>query len=327
MDNFNIMFTSVGRRVSLIRHFKHILQSMRLPGKIVTADMQKNAPASFIGDVRELIPRVTEPKYIEAVKEICLKHNIRLLIPLIDTELQILADHKQDFAAIAVTVLVSTPEVNEICFDKKKTYQFFKNIGVATPRQFAPEQDYADVNVEYPLFLKPVNGSCSIGATKIRNFKELQFFMDYIPNNIVQEFVTGEEYTADVLVDFNGRVRSIVPRLRIETRAGEISKGITIKHSAIIAECKKVVESLRGAVGCITVQCFLCANGDIKFIEINPRFGGGFPLALKAGADFPRWIIEMMLGKHVWGAIDDWQEGVVMLRYDDEIFVAKEDIV
>ena len=125
-------------------------------------------------------------------------------------------------------------------------------------------------------------------------------------------------------MDFQGKVRSVVPGLPIETRAGEISKGITVKNPALIEAGKKVAESLPGAIGCITVQCFLLASGEIKFIEINPRFGGGFPLAFQAGANFPLWIMEMVLGKNLEIKIDDWQDGVVRLRYDEAIFVTKE---
>ncbi len=129
------------------------------------------------------------------------------------------------------------------------------------------------------------------------------------------------------MADFPGKVRCVVPRLRIETRAGEISKGITVKNPLLIAAGKTVVEALPGAVGCITVQCFLTPDDQIKFIEINPRFGGGFPLSFEAGADFPRWIIEMMLGREADISIDGWKDGVVMLRYDDAIFVTKEMIL
>jgi carbamoyl-phosphate synthase large subunit len=172
--------------------------------------------------------------------------------------------------------------------------------------------------------LKPFNGNSSIGVTKIRNAEELDFFIRYVPDAIVQELITGEEYTIDILVDLHGRVRSVVPRLRVETRAGEISKGITVKNFDIIKAGKKVAEALPGAVGCITVQCFLTPGGEIKFIEINPRFGGGIPLSIKAGADFPRWIIEMYYGRESEITLDGWESGLVMLRYDDEIFTMKD---
>lgn len=327
MGNFNILFTSAGRRVSLIRHFKSVLQDMELKGNIVTTDMQKNAPASFVADIREQVPRVTDPNYIKTLKEVCLKHNIRLLIPLIDTELILLAGHKHEFESQGTTLLVSSPEVNEICFDKRKTYRFFKNIGLETPELFDAQQLLGNPDVPYPVLIKPANGSCSIGVTKIGNDRELNFFKDYITNAIIQEYIEGEEYTLDVLVDFKGRVCSVVPRLRIETRTGEISKGMTIKNQFIIEAGKKVAEALPQALGCITIQCFLTKAGHLKFIEINPRFGGGIPLSIAAGADFPRWIIEMMIGKQHEISIDGWQDGVVMLRYDDAIFVTKKMIL
>jgi len=324
MCEFNILFTSAGRRVSLIRHFKETLKAMNLPGKIVTTDLKRNAPAPFVSDHRELVPRVSDPEYIAVIKEICRYYRIKLLIPLIDTELVLLSHHKAEFAEIGVVVLVSSTETNEICFDKRRTYEFFKRTGVKTPEILEPERVLSDPEASYPFLLKPANGSCSVGVTKITNPKELNFFREYIEEPILQELVVGDEYTIDVLADFNGTVCSIVPRLRIETRAGEVSKGMTVKNPAIMAATMKVVEALPGALGCITVQCFLTRGGEIKFIEINPRFGGGFPLSIQAGADFPRWIIEMMLGNEVRIAIDSWQDGVVMLRYDDAVFMSKE---
>lgn len=321
---FNILFTSAGRRVSLIRQFRKSLEDLGLTGKIVTTDLQKNAPAPFVADVRELVPRVTDPSYIEALKDICRKHRIRLVIPLIDTELHLLAPHKQAFSDMGVTLLVSDPEVNDICFDKRKTAVFFQKAGVRTPTILDVQRVQLDSSVKYPFLIKPADGSCSVGVHKIRNLRELTFFSEYVSNSILQEYINGEEYTLDVLVDFQGKVRSVVPRLRIETRAGEVSKGMTVKNPAIINAGKRVIEALPGALGCITVQCFLTPDGDIVFIEINPRFGGGFPLASEAGADFPRWIIEMMMGREPQIELDGWQDGLVMLRYDDAIFVTRD---
>ena len=127
----------------------------------------------------------------------------------------------------------------------------------------------------------------SIGVTKINSPEELYFFSNYIKDSILQEYVSGQEYTIDVLVDFDGNVRSIVPRLRLETRSGEVSKGITVKNLRIMQAAQKIAENLPGAVGCLTIQCFLLNDNSLKFIEINPRFGGGFPLSIQAGADFP----------------------------------------
>lgn len=326
MSFLNILFTSSGRRVSLIRHFKDTLCSLDLDGRIVTADLRKDAPTAFVGHFHELVPRVTDQNYISVLLEICKRHDIKLLIPLIDTELLLLSENEELFEKQGVVVLVCSPEANRICRDKNKTAEFFRSIGINTPVIFELKSVLDNEFSGYPYLIKPFDGSCSIGVTKVNSPEELKFFNKYVNNAILQEFIEGEEYTIDALVDFEGRVRSVVPRLRIETRAGEVSKGMTVKNQVIIAATRKVAEQLPGALGCLTIQCFLTPDGDTVFIEINPRFGGGFPLAIQAGADFPRWIIEIMLGRDPEIAIDDWQDGTVMLRYDDAVFTTQDKI-
>jgi carbamoyl-phosphate synthase large subunit len=308
----------------LIRGYRQALDRLGLNGTIVTSDLKNNAPAAFVGDVHVRTPRVTEPQYVAELEAICRQHAIHLLVPLTDTELGTLALHKERFSDLGVRTMVGTVETNSICFDKRATCRFFQQIGVVTPAVFEPEELLHRPETSYPLMLKPANGSSSVGVTKINSPAELEFFSKYIRNAIVQEFVDGDEYTLDILVDFQGRARCVVPRLRIETRAGEVSKSLTVKHDGLIQQGKFVAESLPGAIGCITVQAFLTPEQEIKFIEINPRFGGGFPLSAEAGADFPRWMIEMCLGREPDITLDGWQDGLGMLRYDEAIFVAKE---
>lgn len=322
MDGFHILFTSAGRRVSLIKSFKEALKELSPDGKIITADMQKSAPASFVGDVHELLPRITDESYISKLLECCHKHSIKLLIPLIDAELQVLADHRAEFEELGVCVLASSSEANRICYDKRKTAVFFQSIQVKTPEIFNPQQILSDPHAPYPFILKPANGSASIGVTKIHNPEELRFFLNYVSNPVLQEYIIGREYTVDVLMDFQGRARAAVPRLRMETRSGEVSKGMTVKDRNIMSASMKVTEALPGAVGCITLQCFVTNSDEIVFIEINPRFGGGIPLSLTAGAQYPKTIIQWLLNQPLdWTNMDDWQDGLVMLRYDDAFFV------
>jgi carbamoyl-phosphate synthase large subunit len=319
----NILLTSVGRRVELLKAFRLSMHRANITGKIVTTDLKKTAPAAFLADAAEIVPRIKDPDYIDKILDICERHQIDLLIPTIDTELHLLSLHQQQFRDRGVTLLISSPVTNEICYSKKKTSAFFEKIGVKTPKIYELD-DITDLN--FPLILKPDTGSSSVGLYYIKDRAQLNFFANYVENAIYQELISGQEYTIDVLLDFTGNVVSIVPRVRLETRAGEISKGITVKNPALIAAAKKVVEALPGASGCITVQCFLRADGEIIFIEINPRFGGGYPLSYRAGADFPGWLMQMYLGKYPKVAIDDWEDGLVMLRYDDAIFVKAEDI-
>ena len=314
----NILLTSVGRRVELLKAFRYSMKRANIAGKIIATDLKKSAPAFFVADAAELVPKIGDSDYVEKLLDICDRHQIDLLIPLIDTELSLLSLHRQKFIDRGVTLVVSSVETNEICYSKKQTGAFFNSIGVGTPKIY----NISEIeNQHFPLIVKPDTGSSSVGVYHVRDRAELVFFSNYVKDAIVQELIDGDEYTIDILVDFKGNVISIVPRLRLETRAGEVSKGITTKNPALIAAAKYVVESLPGAIGCITLQCFLQLNGNIVFIEINPRFGGGYPLSYRAGADFPSWIFESYLGNTPKVAIDDWEDGLAMLRYDDAIFV------
>lgn len=278
----NILLTSVGRRVELLKAFRQSMCQFNIKGKIIAVDSKQNAPACFLADTAELVPKINDPTYIDSLLDICDRHSIDLLIPLIDTELQILSLHQQQFRDRGITLLISSVATNEICYSKKKTSIFFEKIGVKTPKIYELNEV---TELDLPLILKPDTGSSSVGLYCIQNQAELEFFSTYVEDAIVQELITGEEYTIDILVDFQGKVISIVPRLRIETRAGEII-----------------------------------------FIEINPRFGGGYPLSYRAGADFPSWLMQLYMGEHPQVAIDEWEDGLAMLRYDDAIFVKANEI-
>jgi carbamoyl-phosphate synthase large subunit len=319
----NILFTSSGRRVALLKQFKEAYAKYGFRGKMITADLKNTAPTAYFCDKHYLVPRVTADHYIDSLLAICEAEKIDLIVPLIDTELVLLARNRRRFDERNVKLLLSSLELNEIAFDKWKTYRFFAEHRIAAPKVYS-EEEIAAKQYHFPLFIKPFNGSSSQGAHKIENETELNFFRSYIPGSIVQEFVSGDEYTVDVMLDFQGRIRTIVPRKRIETRAGEVSKGITRKDPAVIEAVKSVVEKLPGPAGCITIQCFKKADGDIVFIEINPRFGGGIPLSIAAGANFPLWTMEIALGRTFAEEDWTWQDGYMMLRYDDAVFMKEE---
>jgi len=245
---------------------------------------------------------------------------INLIIPLIDTELILMANNSEVFEGIGVKVLVSSMELNKIANNKKYTYNFFVSNNIPTPRVYSDEE-IGRKEYQFPLLIKPYDGSSSKGVTKIMNEKELEFFKEYIPNAMIQEYVSGEEYTIDVMVDFYGNIKTIVPRLRIETRAGEVSKGVTKKDFDIIQAAETVIKALPNPIGCITLQCFKKEDGQITFIEINPRFGGGIPLSIEAGANFPLWTIKMCQGEVFIDKDFNWRENLTMLRYDEAVFM------
>ena len=320
MTECNILFTSVGRRVALIRHFQSTLQAIGLSGNVIGVDITAEAPAFHVVDKARTVCRIDDPRYIPALLDICKKEHVRFLFPLIDTDLLKLSESKAQFADIGTTAVVSDPELVAIALDKQKTHDFFISRGVGTPHVYSLD-DADSGSLEYPLFIKPLDGNASKGTFTIRNPGELLFFKDYVPRPILQEYLHGMEFTLDVLFDFRGRVRCVVPRQRLEVRAGEVSKAVIADDPGIVAEGRRVAGLLPGGCGCINMQCFLTPDGSIRFVEINPRFGGGFPLSLRAGADFPQWIIQMALGNDPGDVSDAYRKNVYMLRYDDAVFL------
>src|SRR5262249_48616633 len=155
-------------------------------------------------------------------------HDVKLLIPLIDLDLLILSENKKIFSANDILVLVSSPTIIRICCDKYDTARFFDTYGIPTIHTLSFDS-LGEQEIKFPLFIKPSNGSGSINSFKISNKNELAFFLQYVPSPIVQELAKGYEYTIDALSDLNGNVINAVPRRRIEVRAGEISKGVTVK--------------------------------------------------------------------------------------------------
>ena len=324
MDIANILFCSAGRRVSLLRHFRKVLEELKLSGRIIAADAALDAPASQVADEQCLVPRIDDPAYIQALLEVCRQQQVRLLVSLIDTDLVLLSQHKESFEEAGVKLLLCDTATNEICADKFQTHQFFTDNQIPTAKVYTNSDAVGEE--DFPLLIKPSKGSAGIGVTKIQGREELLFFRSHIKQPIVQQFITGEEYTLDVYADFHGKVQCVVPRQRLEIRAGEVSKAVTVKDTLMMEQAKAVVEALPHAIGCITVQCFRQADGQLKFIEINPRFGGGFPLSLHAGADFPKWILQELCGIDSDAAMSDWQDDLAMLRYDDEIIVPGHEI-
>ena len=322
MNPCNILFTSVGRRVSLIRHFYRALRELQLDGKIYGADASDKSPAFHITEKSFLVPPISSADYIPSLLTICSEEQIKIVVPLIDTELQVLAENRQRFEDIGTYVIISNTDVIRISMHKTETYQFFKRNDIDTP-ELLSSKDRGKINYNFPLVVKPNDGSASKMVFKVDDAEQLKFFTGYVPNAIVQEFITGEEYTLDVFVDMSGKVRCVVPRLRIEVRAGEVSKGMIVKHDRIIGIGKRVGECLPGARGCITLQCIENRQREIKMVEINPRFGGGTPLSIEAGADMPKWVLQMVMGQELGDVEHSYRDGLMMLRYDDAIFVQR----
>lgn len=318
---FNILLSSAGHRVERINILRATLADLHLAGKIVATDLSKLSAAMQTADASEIAPRCTSPEFIPTLLDICRRHDIKLVIPGIDTELPMLAAARDQLASAGITALISAPETIAIGADKWRTHRWLVEQGFPTVRQATVAEALGDPHAwPYPMIVKPTAGSASVGVARVSNRDELQFHTrsgDFI----VQSIAAGAEYTVDVLVNRAGKCVCAIPRRRIEVRSGEVFKGVTARRPELIDLASRIAEALPGAYGPLNVQMFADETaGDIRVIEINPRFGGGFPLAWQAGGKFPQWIIEEILGLPSTAAHTSWRDGLVMMRHYAAVF-------
>lgn len=312
----NLLILSAGRRVELVQSFQKELKKLVSDSYVFCTDIAPELSAAcHVADKSFHVPRVTDEGYTKAILNLCINHNIGLVIPTIDTELLILADSVDLFKQHGIEVVISSKDLVSLCRDKRKTAQLFSDLKINQPAIYDID------NLQFPCFCKPYDGSCSIGALAIYSENELTQELLMNPKNMFMELIPSSysEYTVDVYYDKDGVLKCLVPRKRLEVRGGEVSKGVTKKHIVFDYLLEKL-KVLKGAKGCITFQFFVNeVSGDIKGLEVNPRFGGGYPLTYAAGANFPKWLIEEYLFNSDIAYDDDWQENLIMLRYDAKV--------
>ncbi|NLM44842.1 MAG: ATP-grasp domain-containing protein [Clostridiales bacterium] len=317
MVEYNVLILSAGRRVELVQSFQRAAKKLNIRSNIVAGDCSNTAPALYFADKYYILPRISSPVYIDSIIDVCNKENIALIIPTIDTDLLLLSDKKRYIESkTKATVLISSNEVVRICRDKINTQKFLEDNNFKVPKMYTSEELKGDI--EFPLFIKPKSGSSSINAFKVNNKQELSIYMRIIQEPIVQEFIEGEEYTVDVFLDFESNVITIVPRLRIATRSGEISKGKIIKDREIINDVKRLMDVLK-PIGHITVQLMKTKRG-IEYIEINPRFGGGAPMSIQSGADSCENLYRLLMGEKL-EYNENYRDNIIFLRFDNSICV------
>jgi len=321
VDEVGVLFTCIGRRVSLLNSFRRAARQLGINARFLGTDTTELSSALQMCDKGFLVKPIVHADYIKQLLTIVRTNKVKLLVPTVDLDLKLLAQNKPKFASISCCVLVSNPDVVDICQDKRKTHRFLLKNGFDSPLTMSVRSALSKKKLNWPCFLKPWDGYASRGNAVVKTRKELLFFARRIPNPICQEFINGTEHTCDVYVDFSKKVRCVVPRKRIEVRAGEVSKGQVVKHPRIMSQAARLVEILGAGPGVITLQLFLTDNDMVKFIEINPRFGGGVPLSIKAGANFPKWILQELLGKKANIRFDGFKDSLIMLRYDGEVWL------
>ena len=309
----NILFTCAGRRTYLLKYFK---ENMNEGDKVVATDMQLSAPALQVADVKLQVPAVYDPKYVDITLQICKEQKIDALLSLNDLELPILAENKAKFEAEGVKVIVSDPSVIDIAFDKYKTAQWVESLGLKSPKTFVRLEDAKRAlesgELHFPLFMKPRWGSGSIGLESIADMEELDIYYGLLMKKIkktilatasvgdeyimIQEKLTGSEYGLDIMNDLDGKNIGVSVKQKLAMRSGETDKAVTVDLPEVREMGRKIGEAL-GHIGNLDVDIMQRADGAYCVLELNPRFGGGFPFSYEAGVNFPKALIQMIKGE------------------------------
>lgn len=338
-----VLISSAGRRVELLRAFRQTINSLsvagqQISGRVLATDCSWFSSAFHDADEAFLVPRCNDPAFVPTMIELCTEQQIDLIVPTIDPELPVYAAARDQFAAVGTAVAVSSSDAVAIASDKVHTHDWLVGAGLPTVPQGTVKEVWADPEAwAFPLVVKPRFGSASMGVVVIDDLAGLDRATAAWPklsgpgadperDLVVQQMAPGVEYTVDTLVPLNGSSATnsvaTVPRRRIEVRAGEVSKGVSVRSPVLIEMAEKVCAALPGAAGPLNIQMFHDAkSGRVSVIEINARFGGGYPLSFAAGADFPRALLEEVHNLPATASLHDWRDGLVMLRYDSAVFV------
>jgi carbamoyl-phosphate synthase large subunit len=314
-----VLVSSAGRRVGLIECFRRSAADLGLDARLLAVDRSWYASAFHLADDAFIVPGCDDAEFVPRMLDLCERNGVDLVVPTIDPELPVYAAAREEFESAGTHVVVSSPETVAIAADKVETHRWLTASGI-------PTVDQASVGRhegwEYPLVVKPRYGSAAVGVAVVHGPAELEVAAAGEGEMVVQTLAPGDEYTIDAFVDGDGQCVCAVPRRRLEVRAGEVSKAVTVRSPRLEAVATEICETLPAASGPITIQAFAPDDhADLRVIELNARFGGGFPLSFEAGATFPRWLIEERLGIPSTATSEKWRSGLVMLRYDAAVFV------
>lgn len=322
MNRPNIVVTAASRRVALVRALQAAVRRLSPGARVIATDIDPFSPAVHVADAAEDVPRSDSADYVDALLAVCDAHDAGIVVPTIDDELETMAAASSRFAAAGVTVMGPSVETARICRDKALTAAHLDAHGIRAAATWTPDQ-VRRLRPLPPLFIKPRCGRGSVGAFRIGSSAQLRFFLDYIPDPVVQEYLEGPEYTIDLFCDMDGRPISAVPRERLVIRSGVTDRGRTAKDPLLIDVAIRCAEVLafRGAVN---VQCRV-VDGTPVIFEINPRFSGGIQLTQAAGADFAEWTIRAARGEALRPRIGEFVDGLRMSSHESSLFLTDRD--
>jgi carbamoyl-phosphate synthase large subunit len=305
--------------VELLRAFRQAYRETGIAGRLLAADIDPLAPALHEADAGFLVPSLDDARYIPEISRLCRDEAVTLVFPLIDPDIPVLAHGREAIESSGARLAAVPAEAADLTRDKWRTYQWLTENDIPTPRTWLGS-DVPSSGLEFPLFVKPRFGSAGKQGFRAQTQEQLRFFLEYVPDPVVQPFVDGAEVTNDVFCGLDGQVWAVVSRRRIEVRWGEVAKGETVQDEVIRTHCVTIARGLK-AIGPITVQC-LTQPGKPLFTEINARFAGGAPLAFAAGVPAPRWYLEEAAGRKVTAPpLGSYRAGLSLTRYDESFFL------
>lgn len=313
----NLLILSAGTRDKVVQYFKREIGNS---GRVIATDCSNLAPAIYDADKFYMVSRITELGYLDSILDICKKEEIDAVFSLIDPELSLLAKEKERFLEIGTTPIVSDYDLVETCFNKFSMYQLFQKMGIPTAKCYLSKKEFykakSEGEVSYPVFVKPVCGSASLHINKVSSDEEIEGLFHMYHDLMIQEFMDGTEYGADVYIDMiSGKVTSLFVKEKIKMRAGETDKSVSIQDKGLFHMICEFAESA-GFRGMIDIDIFKI-NGRYYFSEVNPRFGGGYPHAYECGVNFPKQIMNNLAGKKNEVCIGNYKTGICMMKYNE----------
>lgn len=297
--------------------------------KIVVTDHSEVAPAMAFADKAYLVPLISDPDYIPMILDICKKEQIEAITTLIDPEIMLLAKHREEFEKLGVLVLAPYEETAKLCFNKYELYRFLTEHQINTIRTYGTFEEFENAfragEITFPVFVKPREGSGSVGARKIETMELLRQVTEEDKSLIIQELMTGKDLDADVYVDtVSHKPVAMFSKRKLSTTIGGANKTISFKDETLFAFIKSVL-SVMQFNGPLDMD-FFYQNGQYYLSEINPRFGGAYLHAYGAGVDFVKLIAENIKGNENKENIGDYEEDIIMMMYDSVVIRKKSEI-